>query len=214
MEQPKKIAVIGGTGKSGKYLIKQLLEQGYQIKALVRNPEIFLIKNSLVEVIKGDIKNYEVVQSLICGCDAIISALGLGVPPSEPTIFSLATTNIIRTMNECSVRRYILLTGLNVDSPFDKKGNKTKSATDWMYANFPRSTADRQLEYRILNDSNVDWTLVRLPFIEQSDTSGKIKISLEDCPGDKISTTNLANFLIGQLTDKTYLKKAPFIANV
>ena len=151
---------------------------------------------------------------MICDCDAIISALGLGLPLSEPTIFSLATTNIIKTMNEYGVRRYILLTGLNVDSPFDKKGNKTKSATDWMYANFPKSTADRQLEYQILNASSIDWTLVRLPLIEQTDTTGETKTSLEDCPGDKISATDLANFLIRQLAEKSFIKKAPFIANV
>lgn len=214
MKEIKKIAVIGGTGKSGKYLIKQLIEQGYHIKALVRNPERFQIKSPLAEVIIGNVNDYEVLQSLICGCDAIISALGLGLPPSEPTIFSLATTNIIKTMNECGVRRYILLTGLNVDSPFDKKGNKTKSATDWMYANFPKSTADRQLEYQTLNASRIDWTLVRLPLIEQTDTTGEIKTSLEDCPGDKISTTDLASFLIGQLAEKSFIKKAPFIANV
>ena len=214
MKKIKRIAVIGGTGKSGKYLIKQLLEQAYPIKVLVRNPERFQIKNPLAQVIIGDVNDYEVLKSLICDCDTIISALGLGVPPSEPTIFSLATTNIIKAMNECGVGRYILLTGLNVNTPLDKKGNKTKSATDWMYANFPKPTADRQLEYQVLYASNIDWTLVRLPLIEQTDTTGKIETSLEDCPGDKISATDLANFLIGQLTEKSFIKKAPFIANV
>lgn len=117
-------------------------------------------------------------------------------------------------MHECDVRRYILLTGLNVDAPFDKKGVKTKLATDWMYANFPKSTADRQHEYQILSDTNIDWTLIRLPLIEQTDVRNKIKISLEDCPGDKISATDLAHCLMEQLTDNTYIKKAPFIANV
>lgn len=214
MKEINKIAVIGGTGKSGRYLIKHLLEQGYQIKVLVRNPERFQIKNPLVELIIGDVNDYEVLQSLICGCDAIISSLGLGVPPSGPTIFSIATSNIIKAMNECRVRRYILLTGLNVDSPSDKKGNQTQTATDWMYANYPKSTADRQLEYQILNGSNIDWTLIRLPKIELSETSGKIMTSLENCPGDKISATDLAIFLIGQLKDKTFIQKAPFIANI
>jgi len=213
MEQIKKIAVIGGTGKSGKYLVKQLLDQGIHIKVLVRNPERFQIQSSFVEVIIGDVNNYKAIRALVDGSHAIISSLGLGIPPSEPTIFSQATKNIIRAMNEFNVSRYILLTGLNVDAPFDRKGLKTKAATDWMYANFPKSTADRQLEYQILSDSNIDWTLVRLPLIEQTDVSDKVKISLEDCPSDKISATDLAHFLIEQITDSTYIKKAPFISN-
>lgn len=214
MEQTQKIAVIGGTGKSGKYLVKQLLNQRFQIKILVRNPEKLLNQNSFVEVIEGDVKDYEIVRTLIDGCQAIISALGIGIPPSEPTIFSLATKNIIRGMNECNVQRYIALTGLNVDDPFDEKSFKTKSATDWMYANYPKSTADRQLEYRLLSESNIDWTLVRLPLIELTDRIYKTKISIEDCPGEKVSSSDLAKFLIAQVNDNSYIKKAPFIANV
>lgn len=214
MKQTQKIAVIGGKGKSGKYLIKQLLNQGFHIKILVRNPEKLLIQNSFVEVIIGDVEDYEVIKTLIEGCHALISALGMGIPPSEPNIFSLATKNIIRAMNECHVRRYIALTGLNVDAPFDKKCLKTKAATDWMYANYPKSTADRQLEYRLLSESIIDWTLVRLPLIELTDRIYKTKISIEDCPGEKVSSSDLAKFLIAQVTDNSYIKKAPFIANV
>ncbi|MEQ9441219.1 MAG: SDR family oxidoreductase [Cyclobacteriaceae bacterium] len=214
MEQIKKIAVIGGTGKSGKYLVKQLLDQGFHIKMLVRNPERRPIQNASVEVITGDVTDYERVHTLVDGCDAVMSTLGLGLPPSEPTIFSLAARHITQAMDACGVRRYIVVTGLNVDVPSDQKGHKTKSATDWMYANYPKSTADKQLEYRILSESKLDWTLVRLPLIEQTDARAIVSISLEDCPGDKISATDLAHFFIEQLTDNTYIRKAPFIANV
>ena len=46
-----KIAIIGATGKSGKYLIKQLLIKGFSLKVLIRTPENFQIRNPLIEVI-------------------------------------------------------------------------------------------------------------------------------------------------------------------
>lgn len=214
MEQEIKIAVIGSTGKSGKYLVKHLLNQGFHLKLLIRNPESFQNQNPLIEVVKGDVKNSKIVRTLIDGCQAVISTLGLGQTPSETSIFSQATKNVIRSMNESKVQRYIVITGLNVDTPFDKKSPKTKFATDWMYTNYPKSTADKQLEYNILVDSNINWTLVRLPMIEQTDTRSKINVSLEDCQGDKISATDLAHFLIEQLFEDTYIKQAPFIANI
>ena len=116
-------------------------------------------------------------------------------------------------MDACKTSRYIVITGLNVDTPFDQKSPKTRFATDWMKTNYPLTTADKQLEYNLLSESNLDWTLVRLPMIEQTDDKGEIVVSLEDCPGKKISATDLAFFLIGQLSDKTYLRQAPFIAN-
>lgn len=214
MKQKIKIAVIGGTGKSGKYLINQLINQGFQLKILLRNPDNLQIRSSLIEVIKGEVTNFSAIHSLIEDCQAVISTLGLGIPASEPTIFSQSTTNVIKAMNECNVHRYIVTTGLNVDTPFDKKSSKTSFGTDWMKKTYPISTADKQLEYEILVNSNIDWTLVRLPLIEQTDERNQVNVDLEDCQGDKISATDLAHFLIEQLSSETFIKKSPFLSNI
>jgi putative NADH-flavin reductase len=213
MEKSIKIAVIGGTGKSGKYLVHQLLNQGFTGKLLVRNPERFQLQSPLIEVIHGNVNQYDTVFQLIEGCQAVISTLGLGQPNSETSIFSQSTKNVLRAMEACKVSRYIVITGLNVDTPFDQKSAKTQFATDWMKTNYPLTTADKQLEYKILSNSNMDWTLVRLPLIEQTDERREVLVNLQDCPGDKISATDLTIFLTEQVTDKTYLKQSPFLAN-
>ncbi len=214
MNQKIKTAIIGGTGKSGKYLVNQLIYQGFQLKILLRNPDNFQIKSSLIEVIKGEVTNFSSIHSLIEDCQAVISTLGLGVPPSEPTIFSQSTTNVIKAMKECNVHRYILTTGLNVDTPFDNKSPKTTFGTDWMKKNYPISTTDKQLEYDILVNSNIDWTLVRLPLIEQTDDRSQVNVDLKDCSGDKISATDLAYFLIEQISSEAFIRKSPFLSNI
>ena len=206
-----KVAVIGGTGKAGKYLIKQLLLQNYQIKLLHRRPEILQLNTPLIEVVKGDARNYEAIWKLLNECDAVLSCLSQ--PIGERTIFSDATRNIIEGMNEHQISRYITIAGLNVDTPIDNKGPQTQFGTKWMYQNFPETTADRQTEYELLAASNINWTIVRLPLIQQTDHISKIGLSLTDCPGDNISTTNLALFMIAQLNSDHYVKQAPFIAN-
>jgi putative NADH-flavin reductase len=213
MKQITKLAIIGGTGKSGKYLVKQLISQGLHFKILLRTAANFQIESPLIEIVEGNVRDYETVRLLVEDCQAVISALGLGQPPSELSIFTQATKNVIRAMNECNIHRYIVTTGLNVDTPFDKKSPKTQSATDWMKTNFPKSTLDKQEEFDLLAKSNLDWTLVRLPLIEQTDERRKILISLEDCVGDKISATDLAYFLIEQVFDDSCIRKSPFISN-
>ncbi len=207
-----KIAVIGGTGKSGKYLVQRLLSQAFPLKMLVRNPESCQIESPLVEIIQGNARNDEAVRSLIEGCQAVISTLGQ--PKGEEPIFSQATTNVIRSMSAYGIKRYILITGLNVDTALDKKNQKTMFATEWMKNNYPQTTADKQRELELLSESDIDWTLVRLPLIELTDKKREWRASPEDCPGEKISAADLADFLIGQLFDEAYIKKAPFIANV
>lgn len=214
MQHNIKVAVIGGTGKSGKYLVKALIEQGFQIKLLLRNPVNFQSNHPQVEIINGNVNDYKAVSTLVKGCSVLISALGLGIPASETDIFSLATQNIIKALPEEGIERYIVITGLNVDAPFDEKGPETKFGTEWMYANYPKSTADRQKEYDMLTVSNLRWTLVRLPLIIQTDERTEIKVDLKDCPGNQINAANLANFLIEQIKDGTYINSAPFIANL
>jgi putative NADH-flavin reductase len=214
MKQNIKIAIIGGTGKSGKYLVKQLIEQGFQIKILLRNPDNFQINNNLIETIIGNVADYDSVYSLLKDCQAVISTLGMGIPASEPTIFCQASANVIQAMSELNITRYIVTTGLNVDNPFDKKSPKVVFATDWMKKNFPISTENKQLEYELLSASSIDWTLVRLPLIEQTDERFETNVSLEDCLGDKISATDLAHFLIEQLFTNTFVQKSPFISNI
>jgi len=68
--------------------------------------------------------------------------------------------------------------GININTPFDKKSPKTQFATDWMYTNNPNSTANKQKEYDLLLASNIDWTLVRLPLIEQTDEISEVQIRL------------------------------------
>lgn len=212
MQNHTKVAVIGGTGKSGRYLVQGLLSQGFCIKMLVRNVEAFIAPDPLIEVVQGDARHFETIRSLIRGCQAVISTLGQ--PKAETPIFSHATTNVIRSMQEYGIRRYILIAGVNVDDASDKKSSKTAFATEWMKTNYPQTTADRQRELEILLASDLDWTLIRLPLIELTAKKREIKASLFDCPGDKISAADLADFLIAQLSTDVYSKKSPFIANV
>jgi putative NADH-flavin reductase len=212
MPNHQPIAVIGGTGKSGKYLVSQLLSQGQAIKLLVRDTNKFQRKDPLIELVQGDARDYAAVHSLVRGCQAVISTLGQ--PKGETPIFSEATTHTLRAMAAYGLKRYILTTGLNVDTPLDKKGPGTRAATEWMRSNYTATTADKQKEWELLAASDSHWTLVRLPLIELTDKTGAIATSLEDCPGDKISATDLARFLVGQLSEAPFLRNAPFLANI
>jgi putative NADH-flavin reductase len=211
MEQKIKVAVLGGGGRTGKYLVTQLLSQGYSVKLLLRSPEKFELQNPLIEIIKGDAIHIESIRSLMKDCQAIISTVGQRL--DEPLVASRATLNVLSVMAELGVRRYILVAGLNVDVPSDKKSERTTMATEWMKSNFPLIHEDRQKTYSILSSSTVDWTLVRVPFIEFTDVRKETLISVEDCRGDKISAADIAFFLIEQLNSDLYIKKSPFIAN-
>jgi putative NADH-flavin reductase len=187
------------------------LSRNIPIKLLLRKTSSFESTNPLIEVVRGDARNYESIDSLLEGCDAVISTLSQ--PVGEESIFSDATRNILHAMSERGIKRYIVTAGLNVDAIGDEKNEKVRFATDWMYQNYPQTTKDRQVEYELLAKSNIDWTMVRLPMIIQTKERFPMEVNLIDCPGENISATDLAVFLVDQLSSNTYERKSPFIAN-
>lgn len=211
MSQHYTIAVLGGGGRTGKFVVSQLLNQGYRLKLLLRRPEHFQQQSDNIEIIKGDAIDPDTIRSLVKGCTAVISTIGQR--KDEPLVASQATTNILKAMEEYEVDRYILVAGINVDTPFDKKSDQTKTATEWMKANFPLIHEDRQKTYALLVSSAVNWTLVRVPFIEFADQQYEIIASTDDCRGTKISAANIAAFITEQLWKNGYSKQSPFIAN-
>lgn len=210
MKDKSTIAILGGGGRTGKFLVTDLLRHGYSLKLLLRKPEEFLIRHPLMKIVQGDAVDPKAIGNLLKDCHVVISTIGQR--PGEPLIAAQATMNILNEMEKNKIRRYILLAGINVDTPFDKKGPQTLAATAYMKSNFPVIQEDRQKAYALLASGDLDWTLVRVPMIEFTNFKGPVTVSVEDCLGSSISAGSIAAFLFKQISDNRYLRQAPFIA--
>lgn len=194
---PLTIAIIGGTGKSGQFVVQQLLQQSYQLKFFPRPA--------------GDVRDFDTVSAFIKGCQVVVSTLGQ--PKGQPSIFSDATRNILQAMKLHHVSRYIVTTGLSVNTPLDHKNEKVQLATSWMYDNYPETTRDKQKEYELLTESEADWTLIRLPLIQQTAEAYGYHTRLDDCTGNGISATDLGQFIVQEIAAPQFIRAAPFLYN-
>ncbi|PIG95857.1 hypothetical protein CS542_09930 [Pedobacter sp. IW39] len=59
---------------------------------------------------------------------------------------------------------------------------------------FPVIVEDKQKAYEILTASSIDWTIVRLPWIEETTERRGLVVDLKDCLEELISTTDLVDF--------------------
>lgn len=210
MKRHTKIALLGGGGRTGKYLIQQLSQAGYPMKLLLRHPENFSTEHALIKIMKGDALDPAIIEKLLEDTDVVISTIGQR--PGEVLVAEQATKLVLQAMEKHGIKRYILLGGVNIDTPSDRKGPETQQATDWMKAHFPLIQEDRQKAYDCLVASTVDWTLVRVPFITFRDVQNELKVDLEDCRGTQISAESIAAFIVEQMEDATYSRASPFIA--
>ena len=137
MEQKSSIAVLGGGGRTGKFLVSELLSRGYPVKLLLRKPEDYP-SDSQVDIVKGDATDPTAIRKLLNDCSAVINTVGQR--KDEPLVASRATANIVDAMQDYGIRRYIVVGGINIETPFDEKGAQTRAATTWMKENFPIKT--------------------------------------------------------------------------
>ena len=206
------VALLGATGKAGNYILKQLIHQGYAVKALIRKPHEFTYTHPLLQIIPGDIKDPETANLLIEDCSVVISAIGQ--KPGEPLISALSAQHIISAMNQHRVMRYLYLAGLTVDVTGDNKSEANQAKTNWMRETYPDVVADKQMAYALVANSNLNWTMVRLPWIEPTTDRRQLSVNLHDSPGEVISTADLAVFVVQHLSNHTYFKQAPFVASL
>ncbi|MGG4471525.1 SDR family oxidoreductase [Paenibacillus alvei] len=212
-EKNYKIAIIGGTGTVGRYIAKEAIQNGYQVRILVRNPDKLAFKDDKMEVIQGDLKNIDSIRELIKGCDIVINTFGQ--PMKDVPLFSSITEKVIQVMKELKVKRYIGVTGASLAFPEDKRKLLTKIMIRLFKAKFAEAMEDRQKEIDFLfrNKSSIDWTLVRLPRVLDSTEIGYIKESFKDMPGMKITNLDIATYIIKQIKNQKYVHKGPFISN-
>jgi putative NADH-flavin reductase len=178
---------------------------------LVRTPNTAKESNQLIEIVTGSAKSFATIQRLVTGCQAVISTLG----PSkgEANINSIAAGHLIKVMQNMKIDRYIEVAGLGITTPGDKKGFRTRLISGIIRTLFPQRVRDRQKVYEMLRTVNFNWTIVRCPGIEMTDSRRKLRVSLTDSPGTKVSASDLAVFMVDQLKDEQYIKKCPFVAS-
>lgn len=205
------IAIIGGTGKAGRFLAETAIKKGYKVRMLIRNPEKVSVTSQNIELIKGDAQNPESIYSLLKGCEAVVNTFGQ--PNRETPLYSEITKLIITTMSNTGVKRYIGVTGGSLDIYGDKKSLANQFGAILFRIIYSEMIKDKKKELALLQESEIDWTLVRLPFVVEKNSNKPIKDSLYDMPGFTITNRDIADFLITEISASKYLRQTPFIAN-
>ena len=108
----KKTALIGASGFVGDAILKELLSRGYEVEALVRNPENVKVQSPRLTVRKVDVADTKALAADLKGYETVISAYNPGW--ANPDIYRLTLQNyprIVEAAKEAGVRRLLIVGG-------------------------------------------------------------------------------------------------------
>jgi putative NADH-flavin reductase len=208
------ILIIGATGGTGRELVKQALERGHRVTALVRNPAKLKIEHPDLQVIKGNVLNYTDVENAVKGNEAVVSALGHKRWFVPTRILSEGTRNILDSMKKNGVRRFVCETSLGVGDSWGKLGlYYTLFVVPFITYFYFR---DKKRQEDLIRENPLDWIIVRPGQLTNGRRRGTYRHGTN--LGNyvltlRISRADVADFMLKQLVDSTYLRRAVAILN-
>lgn len=112
-EKFMKILVTGATGFLGHHLLKRLTKNGYSIRILKeKGASLDLIKDLKLEIIQGDVRDFETVKKAVRGCEVVFHLAGLisywdKLNSLQYEVNVIGTENIVKVCLEEKIERLI-----------------------------------------------------------------------------------------------------------
>ncbi|ADJ48960.1 hypothetical protein AMES_7134 [Amycolatopsis mediterranei S699] len=211
-----RVTVFGATGGIGRLVVRQLLDDGHQVTALVRTPAKLALTHPDLTVVTGQLSDRDAVLQALSGADAVISALGPSLKRSATgTAVTNGTRTIVQAMKAQKVTRFIGLATPSLADPQDKPHWKHKVLPVMAGLMFPNALAELKGMTEAVTGSGLDYTIARISNPTNKPATGRVRSGFlgHDRVGSAMSRADIAAFLVSQLTDTRYRRAMPAISN-
>ena len=209
-----RVLIIGSSKGVGLETARQALEAGYDVRALSRSAAATSLSNPNLEKVDGDALNHQEVESALAGVDAVIVALGvrLGELFRPAYLFSEATRVLIRAMKAQAVKRVICVTGFSAGDSHVSISCLQRVPFQII---FGHTHDDKTRQERLIKESEREWTIVRPGVLTGGPRTGRYQVlrELSQWRNGIISRADVADFLVRQIEDLTYVHEAPVLVN-
>jgi putative NADH-flavin reductase len=176
---------MAATGGIGQQLLRQALDAGHDVTAVVRNPARLPADLREARIVTADLAAPQpaVLEAAIAGTDAVVSGLG---PASNASagIAERGTRAIAAAMHATAVKRLVVISAApvgTVPSPGHPKPPKHDPGDGFFMrhlgapfarAAFGKVYADLAAMEDLLRGSDLDWTVIRPPKLTNKPLTG------------------------------------------
>jgi putative NADH-flavin reductase len=205
------LLILGATGGVGHELVRQSLDRSHTVTAFVRSPERLATFAGRLNVVLGDLLNPRELSRVLAGQDAVLSGFGPRLPlrQEDHDLLERFSRTLARAMSTSTCRRCVI-----VSTAFLFKDALFPPAYFFGRLFFGSVVKDATAMETIIQNSQLDWTLVRPPQLTDKPLTAKYRQREAQLPifGFNISRADTAHCMLQVTEQNTYSRKVVGIA--
>lgn len=200
------VLVTGAAGFIGAALVKQLIAQGFAVRALVRRPQPAQVD---IEYFVADLSDNDSLEEACRGVDCVIHLAGRahvlreteGAPLDAFRLVNVdGTVQLALAAVSVGVRRFVFVSSIGVNGDNTPKGRFDEKSVACPHADYAQSKweAEQQL-IDVCKNSSMEWVIIRPPMVIDSQAPGNfarlLKLVDRGLPLPFGKTTNLRSLI-------------------
>ncbi|MFI5818548.1 NAD(P)-dependent oxidoreductase [Streptomyces rishiriensis] len=208
-----KFTVFGATGGIGREVVRQALDAGHQVTAVVRDPAGLGVTGDRLEVVRADLTDPQPLRTAVTGRDAVLSGLGAR-RRKDAGVAARLTRTVLTAMEAEGVRRLLVVSAAPVGPAPAGDGALDRTMRSLVSAALKDVYADlREMEAELAR-SATDWTVVRPPRLQNKPLTGSYRTSVGGFPprGRFIGRADVAHAMLTMVTDTGTVKQGVGVA--
>ena len=208
------VLVIGASKGIGLEVVKQALAARHHVRAFARSADRIDVSGPALETRRGNALEPVDVREALEGTDTVIQVLGVDTGPKmvlgPVSLFSQSTKVLLSAMQDAGVKRLISVTGFGAGDSRARLGCLQGIGFRLLLG---RAYDDKDVQERLIRESDLDWVIARPVILTKGSRSGRYKVLVDrkDWRNGFISRADVADFLVRQIDDDTYLGKTPVL---
>ena len=220
-----RLTIVAATGGIGRHLLRQALDAGHDVTAVVRSPEKI---TDPVRVVRADLADPDpaVLRDAVKGADAILSGLGARTN-AEAGVATRGTQALVDAARATGVRRIVIVSAAPIGTvPSPERPHPPKhDPGDGFFmrhlgARFARTMfrthyADLARMEDVIRASGLDWTISRPPKLSDKPLTGHYRTALDRNirGGYSVSRADVAHQMLHSLEQPGTIRHAVGFAN-
>ncbi len=215
--RPRKVCIVGASGKLGQYMVQHALDRGYEVVGVCREESVGKLERfkGRITVMPGRTNDRDVIQRAVTGCDGVLTVLACwGVQQ-----YASGTAQAVLDHAPAGAR-LVFSCGWHITRDGQDRYSRTfltmVKAFGWLARVARIGELDDQVEAcRRIFASDRAWTVVRGSDLEEGESQGLPVWSRH--VGDAVLASNLtrrvdfARFMVEALTTPELIQEAPAI---